>query len=261
MPTGEIISSLSSLDPIGLDAIASVKFMNRIDTKYVIPVGKIVNLIELLDSKYKVLEIEKTRALPYHTTYLDTPDYFFYNQHVKGKLERYKIRYRKYEISNSTFLEVKMTTNKRRTLKWRIANQYIPGSFDETAVNFIGEHLSINSAIVKPVLINRFIRSTLIGLESNERITIDHNISFSETVNGNRNEMPYLAIVELKSERSFAASPFKKIMRQLKIYPTGFSKYCIGNALLNDPQRKSRIKPKLLLLNKIEHEQNESFHN
>lgn len=261
MPAEEIISALSSLYPIGLEAIGSAKFMNRIDTKYVLPVRKIVDLLDLLDGKYKVLEIANMRALPYHTIYMDTPDYFFYNQHVKGKLARHKIRYRRYEITNTSFLEVKMTTNKRRTIKWRIENQFIPGSFDSSAIDFIGEHLDINTSIIKPVLVNRFTRSTLIGLDSNERITIDHNISYSETINGIKAEMPYLAIVELKREGSFSASPFKSIMKQLNTYPTGFSKYCIGNAILNDPQRKNRLKPKLLLLNSIENEQNKSFHN
>ena len=261
MQSKEIISALTSLDPIGLDEIGSVKFMNRIETKYVISIRKIIDLIELIEKKYKVLEIANLRALPYHTTYMDTPDYFFYNQHVRGKLERHKIRYRKYEATNTSFLEIKKTTNKRRSIKWRIENQFISGSFDSPAVNFIGEHLTINSAFVKPVLINRFMRSTLIGLESNERITIDHNISFSETINGNHIEMPYLAIIELKREGHSSFSPFKNIIKQLNIYPTGFSKYCIGNAILNDSQRRNRIKPKLLLLNRIENEYIRSYCN
>jgi VTC domain len=254
MHSGEISTALSSLNPIGLESIGSVRFMNRIDTKFVFSVRKVVDLIDIMYGKYKVLEIGNIRTLPYHTTYMDTPDYLFYNQHVRGELERHKIRYRKYEFTNESFLEIKKKTNKRRTIKWRIENQFISGSFDDPAVNFIKEHLTINSMIVKPVLINRFTRTTLIGLDSKERITIDYNITFLETTNGDQTQMPYLAIVELKKEGYSHCSSFNNLIKQLNIYPTGFSKYCTGNAILNDRLRKNMIKPTLLLLNKIENE-------
>ena len=66
--------------------------------------------------------------------------------------------------------------------------------------------------------------------------------------------MPYLAIVELKKEGYSEYSDFKNLIRQLNIYPTGFSKYCMGSAILNDSLKKNMIKPKLLLLNKIKNE-------
>lgn len=254
MHSDEIITALNSLDPFGLDAIGSVRFMNRIDTKFVFSVRKIVDLIDLMNGKYKVLEIGNMRTLPYHTTYMDTPDYLFYNQHVRGELERHNIRYRKYEYTGESFLEIKKKTNKRRTIKRRIVNNFKSGSFDYQAESFMSEHLPVKPALLKPVLINRFTRATLTGLESNERITIDYNISFSETTNGGQIEMPYLTIVELKKERHSSCSPFKSLIKQLNIYPTGFSKYCTGNAILNDKLRRNMIKPTLLLLNKIENE-------
>jgi hypothetical protein len=235
--------------------------MNRVDTKYVFSVRKLSDLIDILNGNYKVLDINNTRAFPYHTTYMDTPDYLFYNQHVRGELERHKIRYRKYESTGNSFLEIKKKTNKRRTIKLRIENNFIPGSFDAPAVDFIRENSPFNSMLIKPVLINRFTRATLIGLESKERITIDYNISFSELINGGQTEMPYLTIVELKKEGYSPRSPFYNLIKQLNIYPTGFSKYCMGSAILNDLLRKNMIKPKLLLLNKIENEYIRSYSN
>ena len=259
MHIGGIINAISSLDPIGLDAIGSVRFMNRFDTKYVFSIKKIGDLISILDGKYKVLHINNLRTFPYHTTYFDTPDYMFYYQHLRGELERNKIRYRKYENTGTSFLEIKKKTNKRRTIKWRILNKHSPGSFDDPAVDFIREYLPINLTLLKPVLINRFTRTTLIGLESNERITLDYNISFSETANGEQTELPYLAVVELKKEGFSRCSLFNNLIKQLNIHPTGFSKYCIGNAILNDFLRKNMIKPKLLLLNKIENKYHRSY--
>ena len=254
MNDGEIINSLSSLEPISLDAIESVRLMNRIETKYLFSITKLEDLINVLVGKYRILEIEKLRANPYLTTYMDTPDYFFYNQHVRGELERHKIRYRKYESTGTSYLEIKKKTNKRRTIKRRIINNLIPGSFDGPAVNFIRQYLPVTSFLIKPVLISRFTRVTVIGLETKERITVDYNISFSEFEGGGQVGIPFLVIAELKNSVDSRRSPFNNLIKNLNIYPTGFSKYCIGNAILNDLLKKNMMKPKLLLLNKIKNE-------
>jgi hypothetical protein len=254
MYNGDIAAALSAFNPIGLDGIGSVRFMNRFDTKYVFCVSKLTDLINLLGGKYKVLEIADLRVFPYLTTYLDTPDYLFYNQHVTGKLERHKIRYRKYESTGTSFLEIKLKTNKRRTIKWRIVNQLSTGTFDDRANIFLRKHFLFETEVVKPVLINRFTRATLIGLESKERITLDYNILFSSPDNDEHIEMPYLAIAELKKEGYSRNSAFSNLIKQLNIYPAGFSKYCMGSIFLNDSLKQNMLKPKLLFLNKIENE-------
>jgi hypothetical protein len=67
-------------------------------------------------------------------------------------------------------------------------------------------------------------------------------------------ELPFIVIVELKSESFACHSPFGSAVRQSGIHPLGFSKYCIGNALLLDVPRKNILKQRLLLLKKIENE-------
>ena len=183
MYSNKIIAALSTLRPIGLDAISSVLFMNRIDTKYVFSIRKLEDLIYNLNGKYQVLDICNMRALPYRTIYMDTSEFLFYYQHVRGELERLKIRFRIYESSGTTFLEIKKKTNKNRTIKIRIENNFSTGSFDDNAINFIKEHTYVDSTQVKPVIVNQFTRATLIGLKSNERVTMDYNISFSGTFN------------------------------------------------------------------------------
>jgi hypothetical protein len=249
-----IYNSLTKLKPVRLAAMDCVRFMNRTDTKYVFSINKLADLIHNLNGKYKVLEIEKLKTQLYTTTYLDTPDFLFYNQHVTGKLERYKIRFRTYESTGESFLEVKTKTNRNRTIKNRLNYSSISESFDEISSNFIREHSSVDPGILKPVLINRFTRTTLISFATIERITLDFDLSFTDIYTGNRIEMPYLAIAELKKEGNSASSPFNDNLKSMGIYPTGFSKYCIGSAILNDNLRKNRLKPKLLKLKKIEDE-------
>jgi hypothetical protein len=261
MHNESIITALNRLKPVRLAAMDCVRFMNRTDTKFVFPVNVLGALIENLNGQYKVLEIEKFKTQLYSTTYLDTPDFMFFNQHVNGRLDRYKIRYRTYESTGVTFLEVKIKTNKNRTIKHRLSNYSLSGKFDIESSSFIKDHSPIDPAILRPVLLNRFTRATLISFATIERITLDFNLSFTDIESGERTEMPYLAIAELKKEGQSSSSPFNDNLKRMGIYPTGFSKYCIGSALLNDSLKKNRLKPKLLKLKKIEDESIKSYGN
>jgi hypothetical protein len=252
----DLEGALSKLNSVNLDSLYSVRLMNRVEVKYVFNIRKLPDLIRMLAGYYQVLEIKNMRILPYTTTYLDTSDYLFYSQHVRGEFSRYKLRYRRYEATNESFLEIKKKTNKGRTSKWRIENINNSGSFDSEATCFILKHLPVSPDIVRPAIINNFTRITLAGLELNERVTIDFNISFSSLENLREISLPYLAIAELKKDGYSDYSGFKALVREMNIYPAGFSKYCIGSAMLNDSVKKNMIKPKLLLLNKLENECN-----
>lgn len=231
----------------------SVELMNRFDTKYLFSASKLPAFLEMLDGKYRILEIAGERSFPYSTLYLDTQDYLFYRQHVTGKLERHKIRYRTYLATGTTYLEIKKKTNKNKTVKWRLKNDSDPGAIDQNATDFICKHLPGSALKLRPVLRNGFMRSTLVGIESKERITVDFRMDF-ETIDGAKFEMPYMAIVELKSECYTCHSPFRDAVRESGIRAVGFSKYCTGNAILLDIPRKNILKEKILLLNKIENE-------
>ena len=254
MRNSDISTALSYLNPISLEAITEVMLMNRVETKFLFSAGKLAELIYLLDNRYKVLEINNLRVLPYQTTYMDTTDHLFYNQHVRGQLERNKIRYRKYMSTSETFLEIKRKTNTGRTIKLRIENDPDAGFFDDPAINFLHENISVDLTIVKPKIINRFTRTTLIGLESKERITLDFNISFSEPDNVRNVLMPYLAIAELKMEQYSYCSPFNNLIKYLKIRSSSFSKYCTGIAILDESLKRNMIKSKTLMLDRIENE-------
>jgi hypothetical protein len=252
----EITKTLHSIDPITLDEMESVRLMNRIDTKYVVSVSKIQELLTSVDGMYKILEINGERLFPYQTTYLDTFDYMFFDQHVKGKPERNKVRYRTYEKTGNTFLEIKRRTTKNRTIKWRIENYLSSDNqCDSNAIEFIREYIPQNPVFLKPVILNNFKRVTMTGSDMNERITMDFELSFSD-ISGNKADLPWIAIIEVKKEASSVKTGIEKILKDSQIRPTGFSKYCIGTTLLYDIPRKNIMKPKLLLINRIENEYN-----
>ena len=253
MCSSEIQTVLSSFKPITLGEMGEVTLMNRVETKYVFSTLKLAFLLDSLSENYKVLDIGTVRAFPYHTTYLDTPELLFYTQQVTGKLNRHKIRYRWYESTGVSFLEIKKRTNKHRTIKWRIKNNLSSDSPDGIASAFIREYINYSVTDLKPVLINEFTRITLVGLEHKERITLDYNLSFTSP-EGNNSCLPFLAIAELKREMHNGQTPVYKIMREAGIQPCSFSKYCIGSTFVRDMPRMNVLKSDLLLINKIENE-------
>lgn len=251
----DLRNSLSCFKPVSLNEMDSVRLMNRTDTKYVFPANRLESILELASLKYKVLEIEEQRDFSYTTTYLDTDDFlFFYHQSI-GKLHRHKVRYRVYESSGTSFLEIKRKTNKNRTIKWRIINNLNHETCDRQAVEFLKAYIPDTCYYLKPVITNKFNRITLVGLDTLERITLDYSLSFVSKED-KKLDMPYLAIAELKREGFSSHSPFIEIIRKFNIRQTGFSKYCIGSALLYDLPNKNRLKQKFILINKIKNECN-----
>ncbi len=249
----EIHKLLSSFVPIGLNEMDDVSLMNRVETKYVFSANKLPDLLNRLSNSYKILDINLMRIFPYHTTYLDTPALLFYTQQLTGKLNRHKVRYRYYESTGLSFLEIKKRTNKNRTIKWRIESQLNTNSPDESASSFLKEYLPYGFLSLRPVLINGFNRITLVGTELKERVTLDYDVTFTNP-DGRISLLPFLAVAELKRERHSVQSSFNNTMKQLGLRPSRFSKYCVGSALITDIPRKNTIKPNLLLLNKIENE-------
>ena len=250
-------SILESYHPVTLDDLDSVKLMHRQDTKFLLNASALPVLLAEFSGSYGILEIDGSREFPYSTRYLDTDDMTFYLQHVTGKLARYKIRFRNYESTGKTFLEIKRKSNKNRTSKWRIENYSSPGQPDEEALCFIRKHIPFNSFTLHPELENSFTRITLAGLETHERITFDLNMEFTSAA-GKKMNLPFLAIAELKSEGYPSWSPFKFAVKKMGIQPAGFSKYCMGTALLSDVPKKNLLKQNMLILNNIENEYSKS---
>ncbi len=249
----EINKILGSFIPIALHEMDEVMLMDRVETKYVFSSKRLPALLDLLALKYKILEINTVRSFPYHTTYLDTTDLQFYMQQVTGKLNRHKIRYRRYESTGKSFLEIKKKTNKNRTIKWRIENSLTTDSPDVRASIFIKEYMPDLCSDLKPVLVNGFTRLTLVGIECKERITLDYNLTFT-TPDGKNSNLPFLAIAEIKTERHCNSSKVGIIMKDFGIQPNRFSKYCIGSAITSETLRQNTLKQNLLLINKIENE-------
>ena len=244
--------------PVSLEEINSiknsVKLLKRYDTKFVFRDSKVAALMKNLLDSYKILEIDGKRQFNYENVYFDTADRSFYMQHHNQKLNRYKLRYRKYVDSRLKFWEIKFKSNKMKTLKDRCEQEYDrTAPSDEMKIltkRVIPEILGIDLDVVKPSLLVRFSRVTLASPELKERITIDTNISFQNVI-GQERSLNNVAVTELKQHEFSLNSPFVYAAKKQRIYRKPFSKYCVGMALLNDKIKRNRFKPNLMFLEKL----------
>lgn len=244
----EIENIISKYNSVSLEEIDDVKLMSRIDRKYWFHASKLATLLENALEYYNVLEINGQRLMNYETTYFDTGVDTMYIKHHNSKLNRHKIRHRKYVSTDSSFLEIKFKTNKKRTIKKRIEADSGPNSFNQTELGFIDEKTPFRGENLQPSLNNRFHRITLIHKEKLDRCTIDISLVFWNE-NGNTS-LENLVIFELKRGRSLKSSPIILILRRLKIKQRGLSKYCTGRAFLDPQLKQNAFKPRLRFLQK-----------
>ena len=235
--------------PISLEEMSGVKLMNRTDTKFVTNMEKLHQLLEMAQEDYFVQEIDGGRNLEYDTTYFDTTQFDMYNQHQCNHTNRQKIRFRTYCISGLQFMEVKTKNNHGRTKKKRIEVTDMNLAEQEKS-DFLGKYLRYGVDTLQPALNNHFSRITLVNKAKTERLTIDSALRFHNLVNGMNKDMGDLVIIELKRD-GLVYSPVLEMLRQLRIHPHGFSKYCMGSALTNPELRINRFKRKLIEINKI----------
>src|SRR5690606_31022332 len=106
----------ADFEAITLDQMDQVRLMRRTDTKFVFSIQHLPAMLKIALPDYYMVEIENEREQIYTTTYFDTPEYDMYNIHHNGKLNRHKVRIRKYVYSNQEFLEVKRKNNKGETI-------------------------------------------------------------------------------------------------------------------------------------------------
>ena len=234
---------LNTFAPITLAEMKSVRLMNRVDTKFVTTMPRLLKLLELAQDEYFVQEIDGERNSAYTTLYYDTPRLDMYIMHHNGCLGRQKVRVRQYVDSNLTFLEVKNKNNHRRTRKKRIT----VSDFDITGEQqreFLKPLCWWDVDTLQPALRNWFNRITLVNKAKTERVTIDTSLRFHNDVSGIDKSLGQVVIIELKRDGN-QPSPLLSMLRDLRIHPQGFSKYCMGTALSNPDVKKNRLKPKL----------------
>jgi len=245
----ELAVIADGFDPITLKEMDEVSLLNRVDTKFLMTTGQLMEVLATLQLDYWILSVKGNRLNHYRTLYFDTPGFDLYKLHVNGHAERYKVRSREYTDSHTAFLEVKHKTRKDRTIKDRIPTPGQVTGLTREAEDWLGSVYPFDSHALQPKLWNSFTRITLVSKQLWERVTLDVNVTFYTA--GQSVQLEGLAIAEVKMDASNCLSPFQAQMRAYRIHPKGFSKYCIGVAMLYDTVKKNALKPKMLMIERM----------
>lgn len=244
-----IQETIGTFQPISLKEMNSVRLLNRIDTKYILSLDLLPHILKSIQAHYRTLEIDGERIFSYNSLYYDTPSNFMYLAHHNGKLNRYKIRFREYISSKLCYLEIKYKSKGNRTIKHRITISAIEKELSEKSKNYIAKYTPFRDVDLFPMIYTEFSRITLVNNELNERVTVDTDLRFRK--NGFSKETGKVVIVELKCDGTAGPSNLIKALGHYGVSPKGFSKYCIGRAMVEDDLKSNNFKERILTINKI----------
>jgi hypothetical protein len=223
----------------------AVKLMNRTDTKFLFTIDRFESMMNEIRNHYRILEVNGKKLNRYKTLYYDTAGLSLYIEHHNGKLNRYKIRHRTYVESETGFLEVKFKNNKGRTIKKRIKEQEPPLVWEGEDKLFLNDSLPFQPDSLVPTIWVNYCRYSLVHKTEPERLTLDLDLEFINDQTSKK--LGGLVIAEVKQEKR-KTSPFLKMMKKYHIREGGFSKYCLGIALLRSDVKKNNFKSKLMKL-------------
>ena len=241
--------SLESYAPINLAEMKAVALLKRVDTKYILPTRQLFQALSNLKDHYRVLEVQGSRLNRYHNLYFDTSNFDMYHQHHNGQRDRYKVRSRKYVDTRLDYLEVKRKNNRDETIKNRLKTSAFVSALTKKDQKFLRGKFPGEYRDLQPVLWVDYTRITLVSKRRVERLTLDINLSFSNS--WDQYELPGLAVAEVKQDGFSINSDFIQQMRAMKTQPERFSKYCQGITHFYPQVKHNRFKPRTLLIERI----------
>ena len=240
--------NLLKFDKITLAEMNSVSLMKRVDTKFILKESQLLEVLSKLYKDYKILQIDQERLMKYSTLYFDSQNKKCFKDHHNGKLNRYKIRMRKYLVSDICFLEIKKKNNLGITNKIRRQIKDFETDLTLDSKEFI-TNSNINNIFLEPSLYNNFSRMTFVNKSEAERLTIDVDLSFS--FGAKEKKFDKLVVIEIKQEGKRLNTTINRVLKSMSILPTNFSKYCIGISNTLDNIKSNRFKEINLKINKL----------
>ena len=250
----ELKKDIEKFEPITLSEMENVKLMDRVDSKYVFPASMLPQILNGMTSTYRLLEINDVRLHRYESLYYDTTDFQLYKRHQLGRLNRWKVRFRKYVDSGGlTFFEIKFKNSKERTIKNRVKMKDIAAKIEDKANNFLKEITPFTSEMFEPKIWVNYSRMTFVNKFSEERLTIDTDLHFVKADSSTNFEVrfPQMVIAEAKRGKASSVSEFIRMVRLNAIRESGISKYCFGIYHLFDEVKKNNFKPRVRFIHKM----------
>ena len=229
-----------ALRAISLDAMNErAALQRRIDQKYLVAIDDVAQLLDEVADDLEVLEIDGERVFDYESTYFDTPSLRCFRDHVRDDRPRYKARTRCYLDTDDCYFEVKVKLGDGEMVKRNVehasderdrlddpAHELVDETLDDCGLGDPGGEL-------KPSLITRFKRVTVVARDAPERTTFDFEVSLN-TPEGDTAELDErYVIAETKTEDGNGA--WDRAFADRGREPVSLSKYRVGIGLLQAP--------------------------
>lgn len=240
--------------PIGLDDVnKKAALLQRKDNKYLVSRNTFLALLKEASADFDILTIGEDSIFAYSTMYYDDSNYQCYLDHHNGRRCRVKVRERLYEQSQLIFLEVKLKSKRKATVKYRTNSEpEADARLNSDKVDFINQKYKSQYSrdfdmALTSSLAMRYFRFTLVAKNSSERVTVDSQLCFVGKTSLTRLDDEQL-IIEVKSKNG--SGSFDKLLRK-----NGFrsksklSKYCLGLCLTDKPIRDNNFLKRVRDLN------------
>jgi len=261
MDAAAAIAYTAKVDPLGillarfpaapLSLIEQRALLSRIDSKFVLPLSRLGEVLDGLADHYAVIRGDNGSIAGYESLYFDTPTLQCFHDHRRGRRIRHKVRIRHYPDRRITFLEVKTKRNEAVTDKRRIPLDYGMDSLGPPELEFLHPIVGPMASELRPEISILYRRLSLIGLATDERVTIDLGLSAGGDGGLVAHHLGHLAVVEVKQWPFCVRTPFMRAIRGSGHRVMSLSKYIVAQALLRPELCRHRLAASLRTLERI----------
>lgn len=207
---------------ISLEKSKKIKLFKRFETKYLVDVSQIHDIVNYLSKTYYVVSEGENTLFDYHSIYFDNDNFDMAKAHENQDEIRQKVRIREYQ-NKDKFVEIK-EKNPYKTIKSRIPIN----SYDiNNEYQWINNNLIYNTETLKKVLDIKYKRLTFIGQYKSTRITLDFNINIYNYLTNQEYIIDKFVVIEIKKNKDIQLE-FEEYLKNLHIEKTSFSKYHYG---------------------------------
>lgn len=220
--------------------VAERGMQRRAEVKFVMPEDDATALVRVLAPDYALLPAGSALIATYRSLYFDTAELDLFHAHRRGRRVRQKVRIRHYPDRELSFLEVKTRTTEDQTVKARRERLYGDSVLHPDDREFVRAACPVAGHLEPQVWVT-YRRITLLGIQAEERVTVDFDVQVLGTAGGGR--LKDVAVIEVKQARSNRASAAMMALRRGGWHPRWVSKYCAAIALVRSDVRANRLLP------------------
>jgi VTC domain len=248
-----LLSFVDELRPVPFTTQVSARFsesadgppttIRRVDRKYVVTGEILRGALSSASQDLALITLDGHREQRYDTLYYDTPSLHSFHAARARRSQRSKVRVRRYDGNDMSYLEVKRRGRDGVTTKER---SMWSGRFDVDATAFLRQHLA--TSFTTAVDVDRFVEQlTATGQTWYRRIALLHGDTVRITIDGDlkvgppshlSHRFPDRLILETKSMG--APTEFDQLLWSLGARPSTISKYALAIAASDPSQPTNR---------------------